>query len=144
MYPTIEEIKINALNILKKNLKNFGLILSTSTYPKAAKRWMKPNFEKREKITFWKLKSELDDEMMGTTAMENELKEKDKELNLTLNLTHLIDLDVIHHDFALASIKLYLNVSVICTTMPLGRFPLETPFVKDETPTRSRKSNIKK
>ncbi|KAH0639775.1 hypothetical protein KY285_036361 [Solanum tuberosum] len=56
---------------------------------------------KEKKITFWRLKIELDDEMMETTTMEMELKQKYKELNLTLNLRHLT---IIHHNFTLASV----------------------------------------
>ncbi|KAH0639776.1 hypothetical protein KY285_036362 [Solanum tuberosum] len=56
---------------------------------------------KEEKNTFWRLKIELDDEMMETTTMEMELKQKYKELNLTLNLSHLT---IIHHNITLTSV----------------------------------------
>ncbi|KAH0738349.1 hypothetical protein KY290_037054 [Solanum tuberosum] len=60
---------------------------------------------KEKKITFWKLKIKLDKEMMEMTTMKMELKQKEKKPHqIYLNLRHLIDLTIIHHDFALASI----------------------------------------
>ncbi|KAH0633611.1 hypothetical protein KY284_036397 [Solanum tuberosum] len=60
---------------------------------------------KEKKITFWKLKIKLDDEMMEMTTMKMELKQKEmKPHQIYLNLRYLIDLTIIHHDFALAYI----------------------------------------
>ena len=83
---------------------------------------------KVKKFTIWKLKIRLDKELMEMRILEIELKQKYKEMNLTLNLRSLIDLTIIHHDFALIS------VSVVSAAMTLGKFLVETPLVRNVTP----------